>query len=85
VPGTVTYYKPKAQQGKLEKIVVKKVQVVRNAQTQGKFVFMYIDTLNSLYNEYDLVLEPEALFLIKIYIEGQIQTYKDALQRCRVW
>ena len=85
MPGTVTYYKPKAQQGKLEKIVVKKVQVVRNAQTQGKFVFMYIDTLNSLYNEYDLVLEPEALFLIKIYIEGQIQTYKDALQRCRVW
>ena len=85
VPGTVTYYKPKAEQGKLEKIVVKKVQVVRNSPTEGQYVFMYIDTLNSIYNEYDLILEPEALFLIKIYIERQIQIYKAALQRCRTW
>ena len=36
VPGNVTYYKPKAEQGKLEKIVVKK-----NKETHDVFEKVY--------------------------------------------
>jgi hypothetical protein len=84
-PGQIVYYKPKAEQGKLEKIVIKKVHVVRNAQTYGKFVFMYVDTLNSLYNQYDLIWEDEAMLLIRDYLEKQIAIYKDAIRRCQIW
>lgn len=84
-PGDIVYYKPKAEQGKLEKIVIKKVHVVRNGQTYGKFVFMYVDTLNSLYNQYDLIWEQEAMLLIKAYLEKQIKFYKAAIQRCDLW
>jgi hypothetical protein len=84
-PGDILYYKPKAEKGKLEKIVVKKVHIVRNSRTAGKIVFMYIDTLNSLYNQYDLIYEFEALDLIKAYIEEQILIYKSAIKRCQEW
>jgi hypothetical protein len=84
-PGDVVYYKPKAETGKLEKIVIKKVHVVRNNRTGGNIVFMYFDTLNSLYNEFDLVYESEALLLIKAYIEKQIYFYRSAIQRCSQW
>ena len=84
-PGQIVYYKPKAEQGKLEKIVIKKVNVVRNEQTYGKFVFMYIDTLNSIYNQYDLIWEDEAMLLIRDYLEKQIAIYKAAIRRCQIW
>lgn len=84
-PGQIVYYKPKAEQGKLEKIVIKKVHVVRNEQTYGKFVFMYIDTLNSIYNQYDLIWEDEAMLLIRDYLEKQIAIYKAAIRRCQIW
>jgi hypothetical protein len=84
-PGEILYYKPKAEKGKLEKIVIKKVQPVRNGKTEGQFVFVYQDTLNSLYNEYDLIYEPEALQIIRLYIETQIWLYKAAIKRCYQW
>ena len=39
-PGDIVYYKPKAQQGKLEKIVIEKVNVIRDSRTEGGYVFM---------------------------------------------
>ena len=84
-PGDILYYKPKAEQGKLEKIVIKKVHLVRDKLTEGQFVFMYIDTLNSIYNQYDLIWEYEALELIRIYIQKQILLYKAAIRRCKQW
>jgi hypothetical protein len=84
-PGDVVYYAPKAAKGKLEKIVIKKVHVTRNSRTEGKIVFMYYDTLNTLYNQYDLVWESEAMLLIKAYLEEQIFLYRAAIQRCEEW
>lgn len=85
LPGQIVYYKPKAQIGKLEKIVVKKVQVVRTRSTDGTVVFMYIDTFNSIYNEYDLISEIEALVLAKQYYQQQIIFAQDAINPCRTW
>jgi len=83
--GDILYYLPKAEKGKLEKIVVKKVHVVRFIETYGQPKFLYIDTYNSIYNEYDLVYEGEALLIAKTYYEIQAEWAKIAVNPCRNW
>lgn len=85
LPGQIVYYKPKAEIGKLEKIVVKSVQLVKNASTNGQVVFMYIDTMNSIYNEYDLISETQALILARNWYQQQIIFAQDAINPCRTW
>lgn len=83
--GDVVYYLPKAEKGKLEKIVIKKVHVVRSAGTVGKPIFMYKDNYNSIYNEYDLVWEGEAILIARTYYEIQSNLAKLAINPCREW
>jgi len=81
----VVYYLPKAEKGKLEKIVIKKVHVVRTQETWGQLKFLYIDTYNSIYNERDLVWEGEALLIAKTYYQIQEAWAKLAINPCRNW
>jgi hypothetical protein len=83
--GDILFYLPKAQKGKLEKIVIKKVQMVRSQGTFGKPKFLYIDTYNSIYNERDLVWEGEALVTARNYYEIQAAWAKIAINPCREW
>lgn len=81
-PGDILWYKPKAMAGKLEKIVIKKVKIVNNTQTFGQVKFIYEDTLNALYNEWDLINEYDALQLAKSYYERQMFLTMSAMQPC---
>lgn len=71
-PGNILYLESKAKIGKLEKIVIKKVRLVGNKQTSGQVRFIYQDTLNALYNEWELINEYDALLLAKNYYERQM-------------
>lgn len=65
--GDTLYSIAKARRGKLEKVVIKAVRTVTSRRTYGSNRVIYQDTLNGLWNEYDLVLHEEALALITIY------------------
>ncbi len=71
-PGDVLYLAYKAKIGKLEKVKIKDVRVVSSRKILGAFSFVYVDTLNSLYNERDLVYETDALLLAKTFYENRI-------------
>jgi hypothetical protein len=84
-PGTIVYYQPKAKVGKLEKIVIQKVHVVKSIPNDGFLKVLYYDTYKSLYNEYDLIFEDEALLLAKKYYEKQLKFARDAMYNCKKW
>lgn len=84
--GDTAFFAPKAQyEGKLEKIVIKKIRLVGNDQTFGAIKFLYQDTLNSLYNEWELVNEYDALNLAKQYYERQMFLTMSAIKPCSNW
>jgi len=68
--GDVVYNVDKARVGILERIVIKKQRVINNINTQGQYVTLYVDTLNALWNERDLVLFAEAQDIATAYLEG---------------
>lgn len=70
--GDTLFLKYKAVKGKIEKITIKEIRVVSNRSTYGSFAFVYVDTMNSLYTDKDLVTEMEALSLAKNYYNFQI-------------
>lgn len=76
---SVVYFKPKAVKGIIEKIAVKRV--VLN-YIKGQFRPIYIDTLNSLYNEEELVSEYEAKSLAQTYIDNERFKTAENLRRC---
>jgi len=68
--GDILYYKQKAQfQGVLERVVIKKQRAIRSIATQGKIEVTYVDTLNALWNEDELVFHAEAVTLATVYLE----------------
>lgn len=84
--GDVCFFAPKArEEGKLEKIVIKRIKLVGNNQTYGDIKFIYEDTLNSLYNEWELVNEYDALNLAKSYYEYQMFLTMSAKKPCSNW
>lgn len=85
-PGDVLFFKNKAvEEGKLEKIVIKKVRLVNNKQTNGVVAFIYQDTYNALYNEDELVNEHTALLLAKNYYERKMFLTMSAIKPCTTW
>lgn len=74
-----------SDEGKLEKVVIKKIRLVGNNSTVGEIRFIYQDTLNSLYNEWDLVNEYTALNLAKQYYERQMFLTMSAIRPCSNW
>ena len=68
--------------GQFEKVAIKEVRLIMNASTFGKMVFIYVDTLNSLWNEWDLVQEYDALLIAKMYYESKIIETNNANYPC---
>jgi hypothetical protein len=83
-PGDTLFLRYRAEKGKLEKIVIKEIKIVSNYEINGRTVFMYKDTFNSLYGDGDLVNEYQALQLAKQYYEKQILITAAAKKSCQV-
>lgn len=81
-PGDILYLSYKAKIGKLEKIKIKEVRIISSKQTNGAISFLYVDTLNSLYNDRDLAYETEALLLSKQFYENSILDATQAKYPC---
>ncbi len=68
-PGDILYNIDKAKKGVLERVVIKRQRVLRSRTTEGQFQVLYIDTLNALWNEWDLVSHAVASDLAIAYFE----------------
>jgi hypothetical protein len=68
---SVLYIKHKAVKGILERIAVKRVILNSGPKTGNQIVPIYQDTLNSLWNESDLITESEARDLALAYWEAR--------------
>lgn len=69
--GSVLYVKSKAEKGVIERVVIKRVILNSNAKTFLKIIPIYQDTLNSLWNENDLIIECDATTLATSYWEAR--------------
>ena len=65
---SIVYVKDKARRGILERVAIKRVVLNSGPKTYDKIIPVYVDTLNSYWNEDDLILEDEARDLISDYI-----------------
>jgi len=80
--GDTCFLKFKALKGKLEQVVIKEIKIVTNYQINGEIRFMYIDTLNAIYNESDLLSKYEAVQIAKQYYQHQIYLATMAKTTC---
>lgn len=67
--GNTFYNVAKARRGKLEKVVIKGVRTVISRRTHGARVTLYVDTLNGLWNEHDLVTHDKAVAIVEAYLD----------------
>lgn len=82
--GDTCFLRYKAIKGKLEKIVIKQIKLVTNYQINGEIKFIYVDTLNALYNESDLITQYQAVNLAKQYYEFQMFLALSARTTCQL-
>lgn len=82
--GDTAFLKYKAVKGKLEKIVIRQIKIVTNYEIDGEIRFMYVDTLNALYNESDLLTQYDAVNLAKQYYQFQIFLALSAKTTCQL-
>ena len=75
--GDIVYSLPKAKRGILERVVIRRVNALNSLLTQGAFEVMYVDTLNSLWNEWDLVSHADALAIAKSYYEALLEDWEE--------
>lgn len=73
-PGDEAWLKYRAEKGKLEKIVVKKVKLITTFMYQGKgeCTVMYFDTFNAAYNSDELITYAEALAIANNYKQRRL-------------
>lgn len=79
--GDFAYNVNKARVGVLERVVIKRQRVIQNVKTGGLFTVLYVDTLNALWNEFDLVPFSEAQVLATAYLEGLLDEL-DKIDLC---
>ena len=79
--GDIVFNVDKANQGVLEKVVIKKQKVINSNKTGGQFRVMYVDTLNALWNEWDLVSHAQAIEVAKAYYENLLVD-AEKLSKC---
>lgn len=79
--GDVLYNVNAARRGRLEKVVIKAKKIANPAKTQGTDVVLYIDTLNGLWNEDDLVSYSDAQLAIANYLADQ-EAWEAAMNNC---
>jgi len=80
--GSIAYLKHKAMKGILERIAVKRLIIRQDKATGGMILFLYQDTLNSLYNETDLIPYQQAVDLAEAYKESLRLDTIAALKMC---
>lgn len=68
---SVLYVLAKAQKGILEQVAIKRVILNSGRKTFNQVIPIYQDTLNSLWNENDLILEADARTLAAAYWEAR--------------
>lgn len=73
---SIAYLKYKAEKGIMERVAIKKVIINKNYATKLAEVVLYQDTMNSLYNENDLITEEEAKYLAQVFWLTQLENYK---------
>lgn len=81
-PGDIVYSRLKAMRGTLEKVVIKQQKLIKNKRTYNRFVVMYIDTFNGLWNEWDLITLNEAQILAEDYLSDLLIDL-NKLKRCK--
>ena len=79
--GDIVFNVDKARRGILEKVVIKKQKVINSIKTGGQFKVMYVDTLNALWNEWDLVSHAQAIEVAKAYYENLLAD-AESLSKC---
>lgn len=79
--GDVLYNINKAKKGVLEKVVIKSYMLAKHSLTQGVRVFVYKDTFNALWNEWELVPYATALALAESYYTNLLAQL-DELNEC---
>lgn len=79
---SVVYVKPKAIQGIFEKVAIKKVFMNNFKGNLNPYAPIYQDTLNSLYNEDELISEFEAISLVQDYIDKRKVLIADYKNKC---
>lgn len=68
-----------ARKGRLERLIVKNIIIINNIRTSGSYHINYVDTLNEVYLQEELVNHATAIDLATEYYEKQ-QAYAIALQ-----
>ena len=76
---SIVYLKYKAMRGCIEKVAIKRV-VMNNKY--GGYIPVYWDTLNSIYNENELITETEARQLVQAYIDRTRYGIAQAERNC---
>jgi hypothetical protein len=66
-PGDVVYSLIKANRGVLEKVIIKSQKLIKSKKTYNRFVVLYTDTLNGLWNESDLIEFDDAKLIAENY------------------
>jgi len=78
---SVLYVKHKAVKGILERVAIKRVILNSGPKTGNQVIPIYQDTLNSLWNEDDLLIEEHARDLALMYWE--IREAQIAAAQCK--
>jgi hypothetical protein len=74
---SILFVKSKALKGCLEKVCIKSAIINSNAKTFNQVAIIYKDTLNSLWNESDLIEEEEAKSLALAYWKIMEELYQQ--------
>lgn len=82
--GSILYSCAKSRRGILERICIKTVRVVATRKTWGQPVIMYIDTLNTLWNEDELCAEDDAVAAAIDYLENLKNDIQESLENCTI-
>ena len=79
--GDIVFNLHKARRGVLEKVVIKKQKIINSNMTGGQFQVMYVDTLNALWNEWDLVSHAQAIEIAQSYYQNLLEE-AEKLSKC---
>lgn len=78
--GDAAYEERLARKGRVEKMIIKKLIVLNNERTGGLYQINYVDTLNAVFIEEELVDHQTAIDLATAYLEQQQQLALELLQ-----
>lgn len=81
-PGSIVYSIQKANQGILEPIAIKRVDLVSNQATFGQVMVLYIDTYNAYWTDIMLCTESVAVNLAIAALQNQEAALQNQVANC---